>query len=83
MEDIATLKQRLTSIDSWRIAVDKKDEAQDKALYAVESDQRNLKTEYENLRGLLKWVLGFAVATFLSSGLDSIIWNLIHHFGTK
>lgn len=83
MEDIATLKSQMNAVAQWRISVDEKDHAQDRALFKIESDQRNLETRHEQLMSILKWTLGFAVATFLSSGLDSIIWNLSHHFGGK
>ena len=83
MQDIATLKTQVADLQRWRIDTDGHDDRQDKAIYKVESDVRDILTKFDNQSALLKWVLGFAVATFLSSGLDSIIWNIVHHFGGK
>lgn len=86
MQEVATLMADVKNLKEWRREVDDHDEAQDKALAAVESDVRDINTNLKNLRSLLKWILGFAVAIFLAvlpSAIDTIAWNLVHKFSEK
>jgi hypothetical protein len=84
MQDIATLKSEVGSLQRWQIEVDRHDDAQDKALYKVESDVRDLYGKFQAIvdghkdtMRLLKTILAVAVP----ATLDATGWNFWKKFG--
>ena len=78
LEDVAMLVTQVKDLKDWRIAVDKKDDAQDLALYKLEGEVRDVKKDLaiiiktqDSNTGKLKAILTLV----LIPALDAAGWN--------
>lgn len=93
MQEVAVLKEQVAGLSEWRNEareefrqVNEKVEKVEKEIYGIHSTIHKMQFMYEENQKTLKRIFFLIVAIILESipsFLDTVYWNISHHFGTK
>jgi hypothetical protein len=81
--DVAVLKAQVRGLIDREKETMAHDKRQDRALFMLEKKSIKHEMKHEELKRWIKIGTGAGVLNFATSGIDTIAWNILHHFGIK